>query len=272
LENHLKVFKSDKFDVADTASLSLFIYPRLLLVFAKNDLQKTTAVHVYEDFDQKRSEEYFDSDVLLRLNVPLQIFFHEPIFTLVPDTLFQPEKEKEYLQVLNEQEYLWQSFSTPVDSGQLHLISSIPENSGKFFTDRFSQVRFHHGSASFLSYLIQEKVNQIGEEIILYHMGSHLYVAGFSERELVLFNKFEIASKDEMLKYILIVIKTLNFDENHARITLYGTSGETGITEEWLGRYFSNFRLTMPYSNQSYITGFNQEYPKHLLEFFWQHS
>ena len=271
MENNLEVFKSDKFDVENTASLSLFIYPHTFLVLAKNNEQKITAIHLYETFDRGRLEEYFKTDSLLGLNLPVQIYFHEPIFTLVPWLFYVGGKEKNYLEVLSEDLEKPYFFYTPIDSGNIHVLSYIPESTRKLIIQKFSNLTILHGSSSFLSYLIKEKNSQIGEEIFVNYAGAFIYLAGFSGRELVVFNRFETESKEDILKYILIAIKTLKFDQNHVRVTIYGAMENSGISDEWGNSFFSNFRITKPYTNQDYSSGLNLDYLPHLFEFFWQH-
>lgn len=270
MENNLKVYKSDKFDVENTASLSLFIYPHTFLAFAKNTEQKITAIHLYETVDPSGLEELFKTDSLLNLKVPAQFFFHETTFTLIPDFLFISGEEKTYMDHLSEHLESPYFYTTRVDLGNIHLLSYLPESTHRLISERFSEIRIFHGASSFLSYLLQEKYNQIGEEIMVNYAGSFIYLAGFSDRELVVFNRFETKNKEDILKYILIAIKSLKFDQNHVRVTVFGTVENSDISEEWGNCYFSNFRLTRPYTNQIYSSGFNQEYQKHLFEFFWQ--
>jgi hypothetical protein len=215
-------------------------------------------------------EAYFATDTLLKLNVPAQVYFHEPLHTLVPGTLLHAGKEKEYLEVLSEIPNATHFFTTPLDQSELQILWFIPDQLKKIFEDRFSKINFIHGSSSFLSYLIQEKHNQLGEEIILSYFETHAYLAGFSNRELAVFNRFEIQTKEDLVKYALILIKTLKFDQNHVRVTVYGTTEKSGITENWGSSYFSNFRLANPYTNQRYCSGFNQNFSQQLFEFFWQ--
>jgi len=270
LENNLKVYTSGKFDVSSTASLSLFIYPKLFLVFAKNDQGITSQVHVYEIFDLDRISTYFEFDHLLKLDLPVKIYLHQPIFTLIPGNIFSQGKTGEYFNASGNFVEPPHFFNTYLKEEQIQILSFIPEKIIKVFDQYFSNFKLLHGSSSFLSYLIQEKHSQISQEIILNYADSYIYLAGFSNRELIVFNRFDIQSKEDALKYVLILIESLKFEKTQVRVTVYGANQESGITEDWGGYYFSNFRLARPYSNQRYSSGFNLDDPKGIFEFFWQ--
>ena len=272
MENNLKVYRSDKFDVEDTASLSLFIYPQSLFVFAKDKNQANIAVHHHLKFDLSKMEEQFNSDPLLRLDVPAKIYFHNPIFTLVPGVLYQQGKEPEYLKVLGDLGVSPYFFATPVDSNNIQILSFLPQKTKSNLDSRFSEVSIFHGASSFLSYLFKERFNLIGQEIIVDYFQSHVYIAGFTDQELSVFNRFEITDKEDVLKYILIMIETLKYDKNHVRVSIYGATDHSGITDAWGSSYFANFRLLKPHANQNYSHGFKHLKSENLFESYWQYD
>jgi hypothetical protein len=272
LENNLKVYRSDKFDVEDTASLSLFVYPTSIFVFAKDKNQANTAVHHHLKFDWSKLDEILSADPLLKLDVPAKIFLHQGLFTLVPGVLHQPGKESEYLKLLGEIPDSAYFFSTPVDSNNIQLISFISQKFKNQLDSRFSEITWHHGASSFLSYLFKERFNLIGQEVIVNYFQSHVYIAGFTDQELSVFNRFEIKEKEDILKYILIMIETLKYDRNHVRVSIYGTTEKSGITEEWGNTFFANFRLLKPHANQNYSHGFKHLKSENLVEYFWQYD
>ncbi len=270
MENNLKAYVSDKFDVKLASSLSLFFYPNLFLVFAKNDDGITLGLHVYERFEWDTISSCLEFDDLLKLDLPVTIYYHEPIFTLVPDAYFLPENIHDYMEPLSNFTESPHFFHSPLKTAQIQILSYTLGKSQKILEEKFPNARLIHGSVSFLSYLMQEKGNQIGKEIILNYCGSFIYLAGFLNRELLVFNRFDIQTKEDVVKYILIMCETLKFERELGRVTVYGATEHSGITEEWGCMYFSNFRLTKPYSNQHYVSGLDLEDPNGIFEFYWQ--
>ena len=272
MENNLKVFKSDKFDVVDTASLSLFLYPHSLFIFAKNQNQANIAIHLYQNIKGDDLERILNHDLLLKKDVPLKFFIHQSGFSLVPGVLFHAEKEREYLNFSQELPANAKFFHSPLDSNNLQLVSLISEKHKKSLDSRFSEISLHHGGCSFLSYLFKERFNLIGQEILVCFCKSHSYIAAFTDQELSLFNIFEIGSKEDVLKYVLIVMNQLNYDRSHVRVTIFGATPESGITEEWGKDYFYNFRLLDPHTNQNYSQDFKNLIEENIFEIHWQHD
>ncbi|MEB2777575.1 DUF3822 family protein [Algoriphagus sp. D3-2-R+10] len=270
MESNLKVFKSDRFDVEDAASLSLFLYPDSLFIFAKDNNQTNICIHEYINFDWASLEQLVISDHLLKNDVPAKIYLHQPDFCLVPGVLFQPGQEASYLSFASEQKANTSYFNTPLDSNNLQVLSGISSKLKKSLEARFSELTFHHGSVSFLSYLFKERFNLIGQEILISIFGNQIYAAAFSNQELAVFNIFSIDSKEDILKYALILIEQLKFDRNHARVSLFGATEENGITEDWGKGYFHHFRLLTPHANQNFTHGFKHLKSVNLFETNWQ--
>jgi hypothetical protein len=270
LENNLQIFKSDRFDVDNTASLSLFFYPQYLLALAKNHEGLITALFQYQDVDWEKSEVHLHLLLAQLPAVPAHVFFHNPIFTLVPNTVLVPENENNYLAHLVEFSKDPIFFSTPIDLGDFGIASFLPGKIKQILEDKFPALHFSHGSCSFLSYVLHEKSNQLSQEIIVNCFDSFIYLAGFFNRELVVFNRFEIHSLEEILKYILITQETLKFEKNSVRVTLFGNFTNYELTESIGNQFFTNFRLTRPYTNQRYSPVFTEEYPRRIFESFWE--
>ncbi|MDA1268435.1 MAG: DUF3822 family protein [Bacteroidetes bacterium] len=271
MENNLKVQTSDKFAVQNAASLSLFLYASSLHIFARDKNQSITEIHSYEQISWKKLDEVLASDSLTKLDVPAKVYIHEELFTLLPGVFFQQGNEKEYLKLTGELPATPYFFHTTVDSNNLQILSCIPEKLEQQLRKRFSELSFYHGSCSFLSYLFKERFNLIGQEIWINLFDSHAYVAAFTDQELSVFNRFEVTTKEDVLKYALILMESLQHDRNHARVTLFGATEKSGITEDWGKSYFANFRLRRPHTNQNYGTGLSQDKAPIIFESFWHY-
>ncbi len=270
MENNLKVFKSDKFDVEDAASLSLFLYPDSLYIFAKDKNQANIGIHFYSHFTWSNLEQLVHSDQLLKNDLPAKVYLHHAGLCLVPGVLFSSGNEESYLSFSAELKKENTFFSTPLDSNNLQLVSVIPNKIKRILRTRISEVSFYHGACSFLSYLFKERFNLIGQEILFSVFGEQTYAAVFVDQELCAFNVFEINEKEDILKYSMILINQLKLDRNHVRLSIFGASEENGITEEWGKQYFYNVRLINPHANQNYSHGFKHLKSVNLFETNWQ--
>lgn len=220
---------------------------------------------------RKKLEDILESDSLTKLDIPAKVYVHEELFTLIPGVFFQQGKEKDYLQLAGKLPSSPYFFTTGVDSNNIQLLSCIPEKFQLQFSKQFSELKFYHGSCSFLSYLFKERFNLIGQEIWVNLFDSHCYLAGFTDQELSVFNQFEVGSKEDVLKYVMILMETLQHDRNHARVTLFGATAKNEITEDWGKSYFTNFRLLSPHANQNYGPGLSLDKSPAIFESFWHY-
>jgi hypothetical protein len=272
LETTLKVFKSDKFDAGDTASLSLFLYPSFLAIFAKDQNQANIGIHFYPKFDWNSLEKLIISDPLLKIDVPARVYLHQSGFSLVPGVLYSSENDRTYLEYVQELPEKSHFFHTALDSNNVQIVSFIEEKLKRSLQARFTEISFYHGSCSFLSYLFKERFNLIGQEILVNLLDGKMYLAAFTDQELTTFNMFEISKKEDLLKYVQILIKQLNFNPKHVRVTIYGVPSKSEITEEWAQEYFHNVRILTPHANQNYSHGFKKIKDLGLFEVYWQYQ
>ncbi|WP_083639144.1 DUF3822 family protein [Algoriphagus marinus] len=272
METDLKVFKSDRFDIQEVSGLSLFLYPHSLHIFAKDANGSNSCIHSYSSFSENDLDKLILSDQLMRNDLPINVYIHQSYFALVPGVLFQPENEAVYLEFAGKPKGNLFYFNSALDSNNLQIVSAIPEKVKKSLDARFSEINLFHGSVSILSYLFKERFNLIGQEILIYSFEGHMYATAFSDQELAVFNMFDIDTEDDILKYILILIKQLKYDRIHVRITILGFDSALKITEDWGKSYFQNFRIISPTSNQNYNQGFKNLKSLNLFEVNWQYS
>lgn len=272
MENNLKVYKSDRFDLHNAAYLSLFLYPNSIQIFAKDENENTICIHSYQLVNSDSLEELILTDHLLRIDIPAKIYIHSPYFALVPGVLYQPGNEEVYLEFTGKKFENPIYFNTSLDSDNLQVLSGISGKLFKTISSRFTDFSCHHGSISVLSYLFKERFNLIGQEILIYVFENNMYAAAFTDQELSIFNLFEIDSLEDILKYILIMVKQLEFNRKFVRISVFNAHGARGITEEWGKTYFNNFRLIEASANQYYAPGFKNLHHLNLFEVNWQYS
>lgn len=271
MENSLKVFKSDKFDVGDTASLSLFLYPSFFAVFAKDQNQANIGIHFYPNFNWEAVTKLISSDPLLKIDVPVKAYLHHAGFSLVPGVLYSSENDRIYLDYIKELPEKAHFFHTSLDSNNVQVVSFVEDELKQSLQSRFSEISFYHGACSFLSYLFKERFNLIGQEILVNLLDGKMYLAAFTDQELTVFNLFDISSKEDVIKYILVIIKQLGYNSKHVRVTIYGVPFKSEINEEWAKEYFHNVRILTPHANQNYSHGFKKLKDLGLFEVHWQY-
>jgi hypothetical protein len=267
LKNDLTVFKSDKFDAANAADLSLFLYPSSIHIFVKDKNMVNIAQYYQPNFDWNQLNNLIESDTLLSSNLPARVFLHHESFCLVPDTVFLKEKEATYLSFSAKLESSSSFFSTALDKNTVHVVSSISALLKSTIENHFPIINYHHGSVSFLSYLFKERLYQIGQEILITVFDKQGYFAVSVYQDLTAFNRFEIKGKEDIVKYAMVLVSQLKLDLNLVRISIFADKNDE-FPKEYFEQFFHHVRIIKPFGNQK----FEFEHPEqsNLFESSWQ--
>ncbi|MHA7129163.1 DUF3822 family protein [Algoriphagus namhaensis] len=269
MEKHSKVYQSDKFSVALTSNLSLFLYPHALYIFAKDENQVTQAIHVYrEQIDDLAS--IIQNDDLLQIKIPVTVFVHHPSFALIPGGLFKKGEESIYLNYVTEQDENAIYFATGIESNKIQLAGSISGDWHRTLEASFPEVTYHHGASSFLSLAFHERQNLLGQEILLYLFEGKMYAACFTDQELSSFTLFDIHEQQDLIKYPRALMKQHGYNPAHARINVIGSCKNLESSENWGRQYFHQYVTMNPHQALSLGAGIGEVSQLGILEVFWQ--
>jgi hypothetical protein len=270
-ENTLKKLYSDKYDPELVSYLSLFLYNNIRILFAKDENHKIVAVRTWNLF---ASSEVPISNVwkdeLYKLDVPTKVFVHNNLFSLVPGVLFNPDFIGTYLSFAGDLSTDIHPFYSSLESNNYHLVGGIGSQLHQLLSDGKSDIMFHHGSSSFLSYCLKERSKFLPQEILIYLFDKAFYMAAFNKQELALFNRFDIQDRDELLMYLFGISKQLGFERKYCRYTLFGANNNFDIKENWAVEYFKYFNITHPEINQSYHEGTDSFSKTFHFESHWE--
>ncbi|MBD8487706.1 DUF3822 family protein [Echinicola sp. CAU 1574] len=262
-------FHSDKLDVTATSSLSLLLYPEKLIVIAKNQNDSIMGVNSYPFVEQEELEFSLKKDPFISTaKAKATLFVFNECFCLVPGMLFDPNEKDTYL-----------NFSTPiedhevfhagVDNNKTVVVGGLEKSMAKIFSKRIADLTMAHGAVIALDYLLHERSEMLNQEISIVIEDHQIYVAGFSNKELKFFNRFEVSSNQEFLKYTFSVLHQLAFDRMHCKITLFGNLTDINVQEEVLHQYFKNLALSTPKTNQNYLLGAESFKETQKLSAYW---
>nr|WP_283773991.1 DUF3822 family protein [Aquiflexum sp. TKW24L] len=259
----------DKFDPQSVSSLSLFLFDGFYFYYAKDQNGKILAIH-RQYYESPRLLAFkLKEEKLLKLDIPIRVFNHVSPFSLIPGMLFESSLSSIFLFFAEKPKENMLVFETTLSSNNLHLVGSIRTELSDLLAEEKSEITFHHGASSFLSFALKEKFNLLNQEILILIQKGFFYLIAFSNQELTLFNRFEIENKEDFLKYTLGVVHQLNFNRSFCRVSVYGDSFSYGIVEDWGNLYFKNFKISTPFSNIQYQEGTEKFQNPEVFESYW---
>jgi hypothetical protein len=265
-------FLSDKFDTAKVSNLSLLLSYGTLTIMAKdqNDAVIGSRIHHFSDKEALKhiieQEELFKSE-----NLKGKLYVHNDHFTLVPGVVYDPNNKIQYLNfatdLLEQKECTL--FSDSLGSNNLYVIGALEKEIFTLFENKIWGLKVSHGSVIGLSYLLGNKYEFIGQEVFIIIDHSHVYLSAFSQHELLIFNRFDVQSEEELLKYLFIVFQQLNFNREYCKVNVLGDLGTLNSSKENLEKYFKHIIEVKPNTNINYLPGAESIKETKSLDAYW---
>lgn len=238
---------------------------------ARNQNGAVIGGHVHSFSNILELKDIIENDTLINAsNTAGKLYVHNNYFCLVPSVLFDPSVKATYLNFstgvdAEKQEVFYEG----VDCNKIQVVGAIEKDILSFLDNSLPDMEVTHGASLVLSYLLEGKNDMLGQEMMIVAERNHMYLAGFANHELKVFNRFPVESDQEFLKYAFSVLHQLAFDRMHCKITLLGDITGIHVNLDVLNHYFKNLLLLEPKSNQTFSPGAEKLKETKMLEAFW---
>ncbi|MEM9835578.1 MAG: DUF3822 family protein [Bacteroidota bacterium] len=161
------------------------------------------------------------NDELLRPNHIRKIYlsYHTERVTLVPERLFTPGKEMDYLGALADIDLTDACLSEAIPNLEAQLVYAIGEERLEATTRRFSPIRTRHVAAGLLKMWTKQSA-QLGHRAIYCCLrDKKLVFAGISSEKIQFFNTFSYETAQDALYYVHLTYQQCGWSPT--RIPLY---------------------------------------------------
>jgi len=179
---------------------------------------------------------FFDHDFLTCPFRKILILNRTPVFTYVPNGLFEEKNKEAYMQFLFtnvEGKILHQTLLRP----EITILHTLPEDFYGFLQRSFPDASIVHHTAATIAWCQDRCPVVDGNRMIIYRQPEGMDVLCFSRQQLLLSNHFRCKSMDDVIYYALFVFKQQKFSQLNDFIYLAGA--ETGLLE-LLNKYVQN--------------------------------
>ncbi|WP_229239825.1 DUF3822 family protein [Echinicola soli] len=257
--------------MSNTSGLSLLFYPQRLIVLAKNQNGLVIGVNDYPFVEKNELEMILQKDLFISQKAShceATLYVYSPDFCLVPSVLFDASEAETYLNFSTKTDGT-DSFYSSLNEDQLVIVGGIEKATLAIFSKYVNNLSLKHGSSLAITYLLGEKPLMLNQELAVIIEDNEVYIAGFTNKELKFFNRFEVRNNQDFLKYSFSVLHQLAFDRMHCKITLCGNLEEINVQEQVLRKYFKNMEITSPKPTQNYLPGAESFRETKKLEAFW---
>ncbi len=164
-------------------------------------------------------------------------------FVHVPLPLFAEEAAADYLR--------FNAKTNPASEVVLHSESSRSHAATVFAlygdlhqwileTYKHTTVQFNHQSACFLEGVLSVAPQQGAQPLYVYVDRFKLHIAAVENGDILYYNQFIIRQFSDYVKYIMLVLKALQMDQQHSGIVLWGYIGKNSPHALEFSKYIRN--------------------------------
>ncbi|MBX7124775.1 MAG: DUF3822 family protein [Cyclobacteriaceae bacterium] len=249
----IKKIKDEKFDAEKIGQYSL------LVQLGVRDTQVAVLddgnLVFFEDFvlgEVRDSQEWlevlqelFDAHEVLNAGYwkRVKISLKNNKYTQVPEALFLESARHEYLAVTcrvnPEEEVVLHCTNSDLESITIFAMPVfVYEWLGTIY--RNSHLTFHHQAASLIAGVREIAAKDKQPPLFIYVDRFKLHVLFFQDGRLVYYNQFLIKQFADYVRYIMLVMKSMNMDQQTSKVVLWGYIGKNSPHYVEFARYVRN--------------------------------
>jgi len=253
----IKKIKDEKFDEDELHTYTLLIHLGIrdaqVAVLAAEQRLLWFEDYVFGDISshaqhQQAVQDLFDAHPLLMAGFWKTVIFSlkSNKFVQVPQALFIPEAAFEYLS-LNAQVDARHEAALFMPSARSSAVTvfAIQKELHAFVQARYSRTTLvlSHQAAALIEGVLDAAASEPNCPLFIYVDRFKLHILSVQNGQLVYYNQFVIKQFADYVKYIMLVLKTLELDQQTSRITLWGYIGKNSPHYHEFVKYIRNVQF-----------------------------
>ena len=221
-------------------------------------------------------EQLFDSHPFLKAGFwkRIKIAIKNQKFVQVPQSLFAEDSLTDYLKFNALVDPTHDSFiATTNKRSQAVTVFAINNELKKWLTNVYpnNTPTFTHQSAALIEGTMEYAKSRTDDPLYIYVDRFKLHIVSCKADKLIYYNQFAIKQFSDYIKYIMLVMKSLNMDQQSSQIVLWGYIGKNSPHYHEFYKYINNvtFGGQPVYLKFSYV--FDEVQDHHFFDLYSIH-
>lgn len=189
----------------------------------------------------------------------------------VPQTLFAPESAADYLKFnahvnKNREEVL----AVAMKNSQAVTVFAVQKEMTAWLEALYPQKQFTvlHQSAALIEGVMHFAASRNDNPLYLYVDRFKLHILSVNENKLVYYNQFSILSFQDYIKYIMLVMKTLEMDQQTSKVIMWGYIGKNSPHYHEFYKYIQNVTFGERPTHLTFGYLFDEVQDHHFLDLY----
>jgi hypothetical protein len=221
-------------------------------------------------------DQLFDSHALLKANFwgRIKIAFKNQKFVQVPKALFAGESSMEYLKFNAQvdparEDYVW----CENDKANAVTVFAINKDVKQWIDGVYPNNRplYLHQSAAIIEAVMTEAASRSDNPLYIYVDRFKLHIMACKGGQLKYYNQFAIKEFSDYVKYIMLVMKSLEMDQQTSEVVLWGYIGKNSPHYHEFYKYINNVTFGSRPSGLKFSFPFDEVQEHHFFDLFGIH-
>jgi hypothetical protein len=217
----------------------------------------------------------FDSHHLLKAAFwkKIKISIKNNKFVQVPEALYVDEARSEYLRYNSHVSPDESDYGISNPRVNALTVFSVPKELTGWFTNLYGNNTpvFMHQSAALIEGVMQSIERKKDDHLYIYVDRFKLHIVASQAGKLLYYNQFNIKEFSDYVRYIMLVMKSLNRDQKSSRVMLWGYIGKNSAYYHEFYKYISNVEFGARPSYLKFGYMFDEVQDHHFFDLYSMH-
>ncbi len=217
-------------------------------------------------------EQLFDYHAFIRAGFwkRIKIALKNQKLVQVPQALFDESAAQEYLKLNAQPSAQEETDFIPMEKSEAVTVFAIQKELKTWVEQKYPQKQFTllHQSAALIEGVMRVAEKRTDNPLYLYVDRFKLHIISVNQGKLVYYNQFTILSFQDYIRYIMLVMKTLNMDQQTSNVVMWGYIGKNSPHYHEFYKYIQNVTFGERPDNLKFGYMFDEVQDHHFIDLY----
>jgi len=217
-------------------------------------------------------EQLFDYHAFIRAGFwkQIKISLKNQKLVQVPQALFEESVAPNYLNLNAQPSPAEETYFVSMQRSEAVTVFAIQKELKAWVEQKYPQKQFIllHQSAALIEGIMRVAEKRTDNPLYLYVDRFKLHIISANQGKLIYYNQFNILSFQDYIRYIMLVMKTLNMDQKTSKVVMWGYIGKNSPHYHEFYKYIQNVSFGERPDNLKFGYMFDEVQDHHFIDLY----